>query len=605
MNPQDWKDLYSVPSKDSYVHSNAANFEAVLNHNNIFKKGAGDFESKIRPVVIRILEKHVEYWLDLRKQFIAAGMEDGIFTSSDTQKCLEEFNTFYQNGEASFTYLKAFRSMTKVSDKYIKIGRDGGKFTPKKQTRTDWLPVNTFFAGAKLVRDADAYIDLIETSWNEAIDALINVYNQIISENVKLLEFTHVIDVDDAELVKAEPDFNRRFAFAKLNTLIVNMSAGTGGKTGLWGLINLKKLFEGNPSDQTRQEMLIILFDSLGRQNLRGYLATTWSAAIPNIRANLLELGSTALMGSMRTNKEVTKALAKLIGDQDAGTVLKNYTVADTIVFKTKLDIKTGDNLFFGINLKSTQSSRLSRSYNTKEANFLHPAVLKDIKESSGPVQILHWLRANISSLTQFEASQKDTSKNHKSKVKSTIKDNNIFDNFLDLETELSALMLIPRVFDGVFDYQKGVALKNYEKTGSRFHAALINVQKIDKNNDDMRKVNFLWTYDLTNNMIKDLKTKKVTEIIYYNAKPGVKDSKASPIKIEGINESLLSGAWERKKKLYNSFISNGKFISYDILMSDSSLQSIFEEIYRGTSINSPITDIKFSVDFLKIPGGK
>jgi hypothetical protein len=72
---------------------------------------------------------------------------------------------------------------------------------------------------------------------------------------------------------------------------------------------------------------------------------------------------------------------------------------------------------------------------------------------------------------------------------------------YLDFEEYITALMILPRALDGVYEFQDKITLKEFK--GQLFYTALINMK--DK---------FYWVTDIAENLVKSFKNNLTDEQI-------------------------------------------------------------------------------------------
>lgn len=621
----EWKNFYKIPPDPYYVHSKVTNFEKTINHHNVTFNDVGGIRSKILPVVIEVLKSHLPYWEGLRDQFIQLGKEKQAFANTKTpEDFLEKWNESFAESIAKDKIFKTLSQLYEVREKYVKVGRTSRKVqTGDKSSKfLNTLALDIIGTGSKaqkieLAGTEKEYLDFMTDNFNVTIRELIRLYIQVLKSNRDLANFQGALKTE--QITGVEKDLNTRMVFIGINKLIANLPKSiTKGKTGLEALLEFKKHMVGfDGKDPTTLEAVELFYTSLGRQSPKMYiLGDILNPAMPNVFAALLEMTTQRVADNLSENVQVSlKKLFKNAKGRSTGDVLKDITTTDTMFFELDVDIKESKKIFFGASIKSVEGNKINRSYSTEPADFLNSKIISGV-EGSQHVKLLQWIRANISSLDAYNADGKSSvfqevetgsfvtvkrqGKREKEAVKKTVSNIPFYQDYLDLETELSAMMLIPRIFDGVFDYQEEITLKDFE--GSIIHTAIINMKEGSSKN-----VQFVWVYDLLKKMIESLETKGLRENPFYSYKPESKYSPASVFNIQkSVNKSTLEAIWQRKQALYTSLNKKGQYITYESLIADSSLRSSFEDIYKAVSFKSPVStiyaDIKLSGLKLKKP---
>lgn len=565
-----WKDFYNIPEDGQYIHSHWDTFERIyqinnLNNNNIFN----DFFTKYKYVLVNILREYSAYSEDMRAGFIQEGVNQGVFTTTDPNQSLKEWNQLIQKIKSEYDlfrnvlFLKSFQ-----------------------QTITDFAKTSK-----KVYQDKKRYIEEVSNNLQQIIEALITIYNFATTENSKLLQFANGIEYKPyAKKVKAKDvhfDINR--AFFAINQMVSNFQSSktSGTDKTLQILEKIKKDFSkiNDFNDPNQLEKIERFITTMTRQDPRKYIKDFLGGktVFTDILGGLLEVGlEQGLKEQDGVYVDIAKELA-IESNKSAAELLKDLNVQDISIFKFTFD---NEKIIGGASLKATKPT-VSKNYAISDIDFSKTPFFKKMLSGSGSsIELLHWLRANIISLHNYTAD--DNSETFVRKItydKNTNKpkysSNNyteFIDKYLEMESDIAGISSIPRAFDGILEMQEEI--KGRDFNGARFYNAVINIE--DK---------FYWLYDILIKLIEELSTNFMTDAISYKAQQ--EKSKKSVYKTLG-NPQKLEELW--KKKI--NFIQSLRFPTYKKAISDSSIKTIISNIYDDLAYRSPIGNIGITIKY-------
>ncbi len=555
--PSPWQDIYDVQSLD-YVHSHWKYFENIYNKNNI-KLGRKDvFFQKAIASVFLILDKQVAEWKAMRKAFIEEGINRKVFTSTDPKKCLDRWNKLYKElneGEKADKNLGAMNKLLDITAKFPNASK-GGK--------------------------TQKYLDFIETNLENAFNSFITIVDYITSKQTSTTDFLEANDYKSVKLVSSSDTAIVR-GITSINSILSTMGVKETGKIGLEklkkDLINAKtKLLQ--KGDDASFNQLNTFFTLFGRQKPQKYLNNTI------IQGNPAWIDSKGtLFETIVEDALVKKKLAVPPVDSNTGIELSKTTTSDVLSWSFSYDSKT---VTGGMSLKTTASGGFNTGYSP--IDFLNSPVFKEVQNGMYTNRIISWLRANILTLNTFnaeESKEKLQIKTVKFETKSGLKEKDItvttdkyLDEFLDLEEFLAGLMILPRVLDGIYQYQDNILLPEFKN--KLYYTALINL-----------KDRFVWVADLAEKLINSLKT-NIEDNPYYKFKAQQEKNTSTSFKF-GYNKKHLEDFYNKKR----SVLKNIDNILYSNI--SSAMSSEINEIYNSINSNTIISRIEVSLNYKKL----
>lgn len=555
-----WEDFYDVTNV-RYVHSYWRNFESIYKKNNIDLSKTKDDSTfqKIIASVFIVLEEQVKEWKNLRNAFITSGVERNIFTSTDPQKALLEWNQMYQKYKKEKEYLGAIHDVMEIAAEYSTIHKK-----------------NIWKEDPKHSKAAEKYWNFLAQRMTQALDGFIAINKYIFENHSNAINFIDAEDYDKklgTEASKQNVSQSVIRAITAINDILKSMGKGSIKNDGLNILKNdletAKKdlLDTSKPWDQNKFEQLDRFFTLFGRQNPKNYLQNTFGAPKwTDVKGILYEtIIEDAFKGS------------RFIFVPDGGKAaeeLKEQTTSDLLTFEFNYKSKS---VRGGISLKTTSDGSFNTFYAPQD--FIDSSVFQQVENGLSSSNTVQWLRSNILALNTFNLDD-ETGRLSADGPKAT-GTTQYLDEFLDLEEYITGLMILPRALDGVYEFQDKITLKEFN--GQVVYTALINMK--DK---------FYWVADIAEKLVNSFKTNIVNNP-FYKAKAQQERKNLTSFNFSSVSESQLKDFYNKKRAIL------GKLSSVLYTNISESLKAEIDELYRELGTSTPISKIGVTLNYKKL----
>jgi len=542
-----WPDPYmnSAPLYH-YVHTNADNF--TYQYDLIEGRIEQGYEN-MRGVMKVVLKDHIDYWEILQEGLIReASKQLGIDANMNPDDFLVLFNQHYNSIVNKNSLSTKLYEWKKITNSVVSVQNSMRNATTKAQkdkamkkyadvTMKNLKPI------MKILVDIYNSESLLDRKWARFMgekgitinDAMPNI-SKAKSAIMNLLKSLNLIDSDFA----SDKDIGKE-TLSKILTTIksyeTNIAPLSKGET-----INSKDVISRFYTINMRTQMGLFLD---GDDIMKGFAG---------LFGSLLEDYTAQEVIYARKGKG--KKSIDLVKDINIGSKMKHKTVSDVINYEWEYEGKT---IKAGTSLKLTRFPGLTgKTYNVVDlvkTKYMSTIVGgKDTATaSSSSLKTIQWLRMNLQALQVADIGG------------GAGLSAGLVEKFLRYEKELAAISTLPRLLDGVYDYQsKNVQL---ETNGDNIYwTAFINVRG-----------NYIWIVDIMKQLYNLIASGGSFTSASYLIE--VKGSQRTPI---GMTAKDAWNLWSEKRRTIKAL---DDIVSYQNIY--SGMADKFESLYNNSKLSS------------------
>lgn len=506
-----WTDIYKIDQNPDYVHNFKDNFQTIYEAN-IGKLGAeyNALSEAAKTVIVAIMDELIVDWDKFRRAFIARGNELGLSDKNDPEGFILQYNKYFKDSTS---------------------GKLTGDMLDLKQATF------AYKQAAKSKTGSSKKAEIVQENWSKLIKFFIEALNFYEEQNkIWVVQLTG----------ETEEQYKKRMNTKMPINLIVKeikkalAPIGIKSDDDISSILNtLEKIQNGSISldDETAEQIFINSYENQFAQATGKLIEFTID----------VDMKSDEILNQFVDNQTDIR--------MPLSVMLKDVLVGDTLVATVKVD---GKEIKFLSSMKLTDKVSVERPYNTitdiletRNIEFANKAISVD----NSIYNKINWIRKNLISLNVLAYSRSISGEVTASSNSMDLKE------FYAFEEDIALWNLIPRILDGIYEYQEEEIIKP-QFQGNPVHTALF-----------FTKGKFVWMVDILIGLRNLLSSG--------NIESGI--SKSSPSYFEPpIKPSDLESLYREKRQILQSLKNKKIKIDYLTIAKDLKALGQIDEIFKG-----------------------
>ena len=548
---QNWPDIYiGATNMYHYVHTNPKNF---LIQYDVVSNKVNKIYDNMTKVMLIVLKDHIDYWEELQHELIKSAAKKLKLESNITpEDFLEVLNKRYASMKKKNMSWKLYE--WKNITNQIASAQDSMRYSKDKE--------KAFKKYTKVVND----------NLENLFRILIDIYNSEDELDKKWADFMGA----DIPIKEAMPKLGEAKKSIKklINTLGLSKIFLEDKKTGIMTLNNFNKFLDEygqkiKPISKTQKvdsgDVISKFFTINTRVQMGLFLeGDDIMQGFAGLFGSLLEEYKAEEIVSARRKGKNKKI--KNIQEVNIGPRKQHRTTSDIVEFEWKMGKKT---IKAGTSLKLTRFPGLTnKTYNVVDL-ITKPYLQSIVGGTDGlgisrqDLKTIEWLRMNLQALENVRVGE------------NTYLPPGIVEELLSFEQDMAAIGTLPRLLDGIYNYQKD-HLELGEEDDKIYWTALINIRG-----------SYIWVVDI----MKEI----------YNLFVSTQDFKSNTQYIEvrgltrksiGLNAKDAWALWNEKRRTIKSLKDS---ITYANIY--NTMESTFENLYTSSKLSaSPYSSITMDI---------